>query len=67
MDCDLRSFNGYELKEHIVLENTDMKAVNTAISQAVTPKTVTDRTEKSGDIFRTKLTKTSWNVLRFGK
>ena len=67
MDCDLCSFMGYELAEHIVLENTDMKAVNTALNQVVTPKTVTDRTEKTGDIFRTKLTKTSWNVLRFRK
>lgn len=67
MDCDLRSFAGYTLAEHIVLENSDMKAVNTACNQAVVPQTVTDRWEKSGDDYRVRLSKTSWNVLRFKK
>ena len=67
LDLDLRSFKDYTLAEHIVLENGDMKAVNTAETQAVTPKTVCDRTERDGDLYRAKLTKTSWNVLRFTK
>ena len=67
MDIDLRSFEGYSFKEHIVLENDDMKAVNTASSQAVTPSVVNDRTVKDADAFRSKLTKSSWNVIRFTK
>jgi alpha-N-arabinofuranosidase len=67
LDLDLRSFKDYKLAEHIVLEHNDMKAVNTADTQAVTPKTVSDRTELDGDLYRANLTKTSWNVLRFTK
>ena len=29
VSCDLRQFEGYQVKEHIVLTNDDMKAVNT--------------------------------------
>ena len=64
---DLRSFGDYRLAEHIVLENPDMKAVNTAEHSAVTPKLHTDRTEKDGNLYKANLTKTSWNVLRFVK
>ncbi|MBP3704869.1 MAG: alpha-N-arabinofuranosidase, partial [Clostridia bacterium] len=67
LDLDLRSFRDYKLAEHIVLEHSDMKAVNSAAEQTVSPKTVTDRTEKDGDLCRANLTKTSWNVLRFTK
>ena len=67
LDLDLRSFGDYRLAEHIVLENPDMKAVNTAEHSAVTPKLHTDRTEKDGNFYKANLTKTSWNVLRFVK
>jgi alpha-N-arabinofuranosidase len=67
LDLDLRSFGDYRLAEHIVLENPDMKAVNTAEQQAVVPKTVADRTAYEGETLRAKLAKTSWNVLRFAK
>lgn len=67
MDIDLRSFDGYKPIEHIVLENNDMKAVNTATSEAVTPKTVNDRTVLDGEGYKSKLTKSSWNVIRFAK
>lgn len=65
MECDLRSFSSYELLEHIVLENSDMKAVNTSSAQNVCPVSVSDRTVKDGGIFKSKLSKTSWNVIRF--
>ena len=29
VSCDLRQFEGYQVKEHIVFTNDDMKAVNT--------------------------------------
>lgn len=67
LDLDLRSFGDYRLAEHIVLENPDMKAVNTAEHSAVTPKLHTDRTEKDGNFYKANLTTTSWNVLRFVK
>ncbi|MGB8454626.1 MAG: hypothetical protein WCD89_20140 [Anaerocolumna sp.] len=35
--CDIRSFNGYELIEHIVLASDDLLAANSAIKQAVGP------------------------------
>lgn len=67
LECDLRSFEDYKLKEHIVLEHEDMKAVNSAGLSPVLPKTVTDRTEGDKGAFRSLLTKTSWNVFRFGR
>ena len=50
-----------------MLENSDMKAVNTADQQAVVPNIVADRSAYEGETLRAKLTKTSWNVLRFAK
>ncbi len=67
MDIDLRSFEGYKAVEHIVLENDDMSAVNTAYSEAVTPKTVNDRIVLESDMYKSMLTKSSWNVIRFKK
>lgn len=67
LTCDLGAFAGYTLKEHIVLENDEMKSVNSAEKQAVLPKTVTDRLEADGRCFAVCLHKTSWNVLRFTK
>lgn len=67
MDIDLRSFEGYKAVEHIVLENDDMKAVNTAVSEAVTPKTVNERTVLDAGEYKSMLTKSSWNVIRFKK
>lgn len=29
VSCNLRQFEGYQVKEHVVLSNDDMKAVNT--------------------------------------
>lgn len=53
--------------EHIVLENDDMLAVNTAGHQAVLPKAVTDRDELVDGILTSRLGKASWNVIRLGK
>ena len=39
-------------REHIVLENDDMLAVNTAEHQAVLPKAVTDRDELVEDVYK---------------
>ena len=40
LTTDLRSLEGYQLVEHIVLENSDMKICNSAGEELVAPKTV---------------------------
>ncbi len=64
--CDIRSFEGYGLIEHIVLTNDDLLASNSAIKQAVAPVTVNDTFLDNG-ILKTNLKKASWNVIRLGK
>ncbi|QHQ61783.1 alpha-N-arabinofuranosidase [Anaerocolumna sedimenticola] len=64
--CDIRSFEGYGLIEHIVLTNDDLLASNSAIKQAVAPVTVNDTFLDNG-IIKTNLRKASWNVIRLGK
>ncbi len=65
-NCDIRSFNGYELIEHIVMENQDLKASNSAILQAVAPKNGQNCRVEDGTL-TTVLNKASWNVIRLGK
>lgn len=66
LESDLRAFGTWELKEHIVLENPDLFAVNSAAGEKVAPKTVGDRTQLPGDgTLVTRLAPASWNVLRF--
>ena len=65
-ECDIRSFVGYGLLEHIVLEHDDLKASNSAATQEVAPKNRTDGVLENG-VFRTNLHPVSWNVIRFKK
>ena len=67
LEADLRSFEGYRVLEHIVLEHDDMMAVNSADKQTVLPKTVNDRDELKDGILTSRLGKASWNVIRLGK
>ena len=64
LESDLRSFPGYKLKEHIVLEHDDFFATNSAEHQTVLPKTVTDRDEQDSGILKSRLAPASWNVIR---
>ena len=66
-EIDLRSFNDYKVKEHLVLENEDLKATNSLTNEKVYPVNVENRTKISDGIVTTILKKASWNVLRFGK
>lgn len=66
VNSDVRSFEGYSLVEHIVLENDDLKAVNTAAEQAVTPHGNGESTLDNG-ILTARLPRTSWNVIRLKK
>lgn len=63
---DLRSMEGYQLIEHIVLENNDMKACNSASGETVIPITVS-RSKVDGGIMTSVLNKASWNVIRLKK
>ncbi|WP_096189021.1 arabinosylfuranosidase ArfA [Evansella halocellulosilytica] len=66
LDADVRSFEGYELIEHIVLENDDLKAVNTATSENIRPHLNGISTLHDGFV-EAKLSKASWNVIRLKK
>jgi alpha-N-arabinofuranosidase len=65
--CDLRSFEGYRVVEHIVLENKDFKAVNTMNHpNRVTPHSDGDAAIHDDMLIGT-LPRLSWNVIRLRK
>ena len=66
LTCDIGNFEGYELLEHLVLECDDLKAVNSAAGEAVTPKQ-SDETKVDGRTVTSNLHKASWNVIRLGR
>ncbi|GEA32912.1 arabinosylfuranosidase ArfA [Clostridium diolis] len=66
LTCDVRSFEGFKIIEHIVLEHDNMKIVNSPTGEAVTPKSV-DRSNLVDGIITSSLRKVSWNVIRLGK
>ncbi|EQB38071.1 MULTISPECIES: arabinosylfuranosidase ArfA [Virgibacillus] len=63
LSTDIRSFEGYAVVEHVVLEHENLKAVNTSTGEEVRP-------HKSGasilndGLLETRLTKASWNMIR---
>ncbi|WP_138495622.1 alpha-N-arabinofuranosidase [Paenibacillus pinistramenti] len=66
LTCDVRSFEGYKVAEHIVLHSDDLKAVNTADHEAVKPQSNGDSSLNDGYV-ETMLSKASWNVIRLTK
>ena len=66
MAVDVRSFEGYRVLEHIVLESNDLKAVNSSLEQKVAPKS-TSQSVMDGGVVTSLLHKASWNVIRLGK
>jgi alpha-L-arabinofuranosidase len=66
LEADVRSFEGYRVIEHIVLEHNDLKAVNKAGEENVSPHTGGNATVNDG-ILSAKLARTSWNVIRLAK
>jgi len=64
--CDLRDFPGYGLAEHISLTSGDLQARNSALAQNVRPRREAPG-EFDGGVYRGRLDKASWNVLRFRK
>jgi alpha-N-arabinofuranosidase len=63
LECDLRSFGDLHIIEHIVLENEDLKATNTASNEKVAPHIGGRSTIDQGTV-TAKLAKHSWNVIR---
>ncbi|MBD3921059.1 alpha-N-arabinofuranosidase [Paenibacillus sp. PR3] len=67
LECDMRSFAGYELVEHLTMTNDDMKAKNTELTpNAVTPSKI-DTSSFSDGRLEALLPSVSWNVIRFRK
>jgi alpha-L-arabinofuranosidase len=67
VEFDVRNFEGYSVKEHIVLENGDIYAVNTEAS----PYNVKPHNNGNAQItdgrINANLSKLSWNVIRLAK
>ena len=65
--CDLRQFEGYRVKEHLVLTHDDLKAENTEAA----PDTVKPSCSQASRLDHGKLTmvfgRHSWNVVRLEK
>ena len=66
LTADVRSFEGYRILEHIVLESDDLKAVNVYQKEMVAPK-MQKGTIVSDGMLEAVLHKASWNVIRLGK
>lgn len=67
LTTDVRSFEGFRVLEHIVMENDDLKAVNGPAEEKVYPVNADDRTRLDGGAAVSILKKASWNVIRLGK
>ena len=67
LEGDLRSFAGYEVAEHLILEHEDSKAKNTAKHpNNVTPHGSGDATMQDGKL-TALLPRLSWNVIRLSR
>ncbi|PZD94193.1 alpha-N-arabinofuranosidase [Paenibacillus sambharensis] len=66
LECDMRSFEGYKIAEHIVLENSDLKARNSAAQEAVVPHSG-GNSKLDGGVLQAVLAAKSWNVIRLVK
>jgi len=64
LKCDLRSFEGYKVIEHIVLENDDIYAVNTEDNPDNVVPHNKGNAELIGGTLNADLSKLSWNVIR---
>lgn len=65
LEMDLRSFGGFQIKEHIVLEHDDLKASNTLENpDRVKPHSAGNAKISSNGQIEAVLGKASWNVIR---
>ncbi|MBW7452592.1 alpha-N-arabinofuranosidase [Paenibacillus sepulcri] len=66
LECDLRHFEGYRLIEHLVVRHDDLKAVNTAKDEQVSPVSYTGSRLSDG-VLISELPHQSWNVIRLAQ
>ncbi len=66
LECDLRSFDGFRVIEHLVLDNPDLKATNTRNGEKVKPRTA-DLPKMTGGVATVLLPRLSWNVIRLAR
>ena len=66
VDIDIRSFEGFKLVEHVVLENKDAKATNTIQQEQVKPHAKGESYTEEGMLVGI-LPKMSWNMIRLQK
>lgn len=66
LSIDVRSYEEYQIVEHIVLEHDDMKATNTIVDEKVKPHSRGSSVLKDG-MLEGRLAKSSWNVIRLKK
>lgn len=65
--CDLRQFKDYQVKEHILLTHSDLKAVNTESNpDNVAPDRI-DNAKIEGGILKAVLCDKSFHVIKLGK
>ena len=67
LTTDVRSFEGFRVLEHIVMENDDLKAVNGPAEEKVYPVNADNRTRLDSGTAVSILKKASWKVIGLGK
>ncbi|GAB3058993.1 arabinosylfuranosidase ArfA [Virgibacillus ainsalahensis] len=66
VDIDIRSMEGFDVVEHVILENEDAKAINTLHDEQVTPHGEGQSYTDDGKLIGI-LPKLSWNMIRLKK
>jgi alpha-L-arabinofuranosidase len=64
--CDIRNFEGYQVIEHIILENNDLKQTNSVQGTPVAPHSNGNAAIENG-VVSAVLPKLSWNVIRLAR
>lgn len=67
LNLDIRSFEGYQVLEHIVMKHDDLKAENTAAEEKVFPVSYAVNEQNTDGHTEILLKSASWNVIRMGK
>ena len=64
LECDLRGFGRCRVVEHLVLEQDDLKAANTAQEPLKVAPHAGGRSAVEGAVLKAVLNRHSWNVIR---
>lgn len=67
LNCDLHSFKGYQVKEHVVLTHSDLKAVNTEENPRNVAPVNTQNARVEDGILKAVLCDKSFHVIKLGK